>query len=112
MATLEVKAYKFNASSTTNLSDLSENRIYQLNAKIQRGERLTKDEKLYITKRCMDNSYSKLGVPILGWFFSFDSVIKTYLVKQYGCWNEYHAVNKTCLRALVIGRIDKIVEVK
>ena len=41
-----------------------------------------------------------------------DDVKATDLVKQYGTWTEYNAVDKTSLREMLYGRIDKIIKDK
>ncbi len=47
----------------------------------------------------------------MGYRFSFEDVLKTFLVKQYGDWYEYNAPDKTSLRAMLYEKIDRIVEV-
>ena len=46
----------------------------------------------------------------MGYRFSFEDVLKTFLVKQYGDWHEYNAPDKTSLRAILYRKIDRIVE--
>ena len=45
------------------------------------------------------------------WRISFNDVLKTYLVKQYDRWTEYNAIDKTSLRNMICGKIDRIVEI-
>jgi hypothetical protein len=49
-----------------------------------------------------------------GWRFDFSDVLKTFVVKQYNQnqWTEYKATDKSALRGMLYGRIDKIIEVK
>lgn len=46
----------------------------------------------------------------LGWKYDFRDDLKKFVYKQYGAWSEAYALNKTNLRHLVSGRIDKIIE--
>jgi hypothetical protein len=39
-------------------------------------------------------------------------LLKKYIYKQYGQWSEAYAPNKTLLRQVTYGRIDKIIELK
>jgi len=59
------------------------------------------------TMELMQSGIYKLG----GWAFDFRPYLKTYVAKQYGTWYEWNAPNKTALRAVVYGRIDRIVEI-
>lgn len=47
---------------------------------------------------------------LMGWAYDFRPYLKKYLVKQYGQWHEYYAPNKTKLKNILFGRIDKIQE--
>ena len=47
-----------------------------------------------------------------GYRYDFRPLLKTYLYKQHGMWSEVYAPNKTSLRAVIHGRIDKIVDLK
>lgn len=47
----------------------------------------------------------------MGYRFSFEDVLKTYVVKQYGSWSEYNAPDKTSLKNIAYGRIDQIAEI-
>lgn len=46
----------------------------------------------------------------MGYKYDFKPYLKKYLYKQYGNWQEAFAPNKTLLRQVIYGRIDKIVE--
>ena len=48
----------------------------------------------------------------MGYRFDFTPYLKQYLYKQYGSWHEAYAPNKTKLRLVIGGRIDKIIELK
>ena len=75
------------------------------------GKKIDRDEKNWITEKVNNNTYFKSAVPLGGWCFDFSDVLKTYVVKQYGSYQEYRAIDKTSLRTMLYGRIDKIMEV-
>jgi hypothetical protein len=47
---------------------------------------------------------------LMGYVYDFKPYLKKYLYKQYGDWQEAYAPNKTTLRKVVYGKIDKIIE--
>lgn len=47
----------------------------------------------------------------MGYRYGFEDILITFLVKQYGDWQEYNAPDKTSLRAMLYGKIDRIVEI-
>lgn len=49
---------------------------------------------------------------LMGYKYDFSPYLKKYVYKQYGQWKEAYAPNKTKLRAVIYGRIDKIIELK
>lgn len=49
---------------------------------------------------------------LLGYRYDFRTCLKKYLYKQYGTWYEAYAPNKTKLRSVIFGKIDKIIELK
>jgi len=46
----------------------------------------------------------------LGYIYDFKPYLKKYLYKQYGSWYEAYAPNKTKLRSVIFGKIDRIIE--
>lgn len=48
---------------------------------------------------------------LMGYKYDFRPHLKKYLYKQYGAWSEAYAPNKTSLRRVIYGKIDKIVEI-
>lgn len=48
---------------------------------------------------------------LMGYKYDFKKYLKKYLFKQYGNWREVYAPNKTLLRQVIGGRIDKIIEI-
>lgn len=104
-------AYKFARWEVPALEELKSSKVYQLKQKCMNGEKLSRDEKNWITKNVSNNTFSKSGIPLMGWFFSFRDYLKRFIIKQYGCWSEYYAFDRTALRHVVYGRIDEIVDV-
>ncbi|WP_286846614.1 hypothetical protein [Proteiniphilum sp. UBA5463] len=49
---------------------------------------------------------------LMGYKYDFKPYLKKYLYKQYGSWREAYAPNKTKLRGVVFGKIDRIIELK
>lgn len=46
----------------------------------------------------------------MGWSYDLRPFLRSYVYKQYGAWHEVYALNKTNLRKLVSGRIEKVLE--
>ena len=47
---------------------------------------------------------------LMGYRYDFTPYLKKYLYKQYGQWTEAYAPNKTLLRRVIYGKIDRIIE--
>jgi len=105
----KVTIYPFNERG--NVENVKGSKAYQLAAKVNNGEKLTRDEKNWISDNVNKNSYSKSGIPVLGVMFNFSAMLKTFVVKQYGSIQEYKAIDKTSIRAFTFGRIDYIKEI-
>ena len=104
-------AIKFVEWDVPELESLKNSKVYELKEKVIANEPLSREEKDWITDKANNNSYFKKGIPLSGYYFNFSDVLKTYIVKQYGSYQEYTAIDKTSLRAMLIGKIDKIIEV-
>ena len=104
-------ATKFVTWDVQPLENLQETTAYKLRVKVINGEKLSRDEKNWITEKVNSNTYFRNAVPLSGWRFDFSDVLKTFVVRQYDRWSEYQAIDKTALRNMLYGRIDKIVEV-
>ena len=79
--------------------------------KLNRGERMSREEKDWLCEAVNSNTYFCTAVPLQGWRFDFFDVLKKYLVNQYGQWAEYYAPDRTSLRAYLYGCINQIVEI-
>ena len=104
-------ATKFVTWESQPLENLQETTEYKLRVKVINGEKLNRYEKDWITENVNRNTYFRNAVPLAGWRFDFSAILKTFVVKQYDRWTEYQATDKTALRNMLYGRVDKIVEV-
>lgn len=104
-------AIKFVKWEIPPLETLTGSKVYALRQRPNTGDKLTRDEKNWITENVSHNAYFKSAVPLSGWRFDFSDVLKTYVVKQYGSYQEYRAIDKTSLRTILYGRIDRIIEI-
>lgn len=100
---------KFNSSSDATLESLSNSRPYLLREKINKGEKLSSDDKWYIAKSCMDSVYFNTSIALMGWKFDFSDVLSRFLIDCNGSWSRVYAFNKTQVRKLVYGKIDEII---
>ena len=92
------------------LSTLNGCKAYQLRERLNNGEKLDRSEKNWLTEAINHNTYSRRGVPVMGWLFDFTDAVHLYWVRQYGRITEYYATDKTALCSILIGKVDKIVE--
>jgi hypothetical protein len=104
-------AKKFVRWEIPELTELAGSKVYRLREKLNSGEKLCREEKNWITERVNHNAHFKCSIPLLGYRFNFDDVLKTYIVKQYENYQEYRAIDKTSLRAMLYGRINWIIEI-
>ena len=117
----QVLAIKFVQWDVPLLENLRNSKVYLLRAKLNRGERMSREDELlrawlekknWLCEAVNSNTYFRTAVPLQGWRFNFFDVLKKYLVNQYGQWTEYYAPARTSLRAYLYGRINQIVELK
>ncbi|MCG2649289.1 hypothetical protein JJE65_07790 [Alloprevotella tannerae] len=107
----QVLAIKFVQWDVPPLESLCNSKIYLLRVKLNRGERMSREEKNWLCKAVNSNTYFRTAVPLQGYRFDFFDVLKKYLVNQYGQWTEYYAPDRTSLRAYLYGCINQIVEI-
>ena len=107
----QVVATKFVQWDVPSLENLRESKVYLLRVKLNRGERMSREEKNWLCEAVNSNTYFRTAVPLQGWRFDFFDVLKKYLVNQYGQWAEYYAPDRTSLRAYLYGGINQIVEI-
>ena len=108
---MKAKATKFVKWDIQPLENLQGSKVYNLRLKLNNNGKLSREEKDWITEQVNHNTYFRSAIPLLGWRFDFSDVLKTFLVRQYGRWTEYRAMDKTALRKTLFGRIEKIVEI-
>ena len=107
----QVVATKFVQWDVPSLENLRESKVYLLRVKLNRGERMSREEKNWLCEAVNSNTYFRTAVPLQGWRFDFFDVLKKYLVNQYRHWAEYYAPDRTSLRAYLYGCINQIVEI-
>ena len=107
----QVVATKFVQWDIPSLENLRESKVYLLRVKLNRGERMSREEKNWLCEAVNSNTYFRTAVPLQGWRFDFFDVLKKYLVNQYGHWAEYYAPDRTSLRVYLYGCINQIVEI-
>jgi hypothetical protein len=108
---MKTTAFKFVRWDVPPLEALSGATVYRLRGKLNAGERLSREEKNWITNKVNNNSYFRNAIPLMGYRFDFPDVLRTCLVLQYGRWTEYLAVDITSLRAMLVGKPDKIIDI-
>ena len=104
-------ATKFALWEVPALDTLKDAKAYILRQKVNNKEKLSREEKNWISYQVNHNTYFTSGIPVRGWRFDFSDILKTFLVNQYGCWYEYKSIDKTALRNFLHGRINKIVQI-
>ena len=111
MEIVTIIATKFVRHDVPELATLQNAKVYLLREKLTKGEKLNRAEKNWLAEAVNRNAYFKRAVPLMGYRFGFEDVLKSYIVKQYGSWLEYNAPDKTSLRSIIYGRIDQIAEI-
>ena len=104
-------ATKFVRYDVPELETLQFAKVYLLREKLNKGEKMNRAEKNWLADAVNRNAYFKKAVPLHGYRFGFEDVLKNYVVKQYGNWSEYNAPDKTSLRSIVYGRIEQIAQI-
>lgn len=104
-------ATKFVRYDVPELETLQNAKVYLLREKLNKSDKLSRAEKNWLAEAVNRNAYFKKAVPLMGYRFGFEDVLKTYVVKQYGNWSEYNAPDKTSLKSIVYGRIDQMAEI-
>ena len=104
-------ATKFVQWDVEPLDRLSGSKVYLLRLKLNRGGRMSREEKNWLAEAVNTNTYFRTAVPLMGYRFDFMDVLKKYLVNQYGHWSEYYAPDRTSLISFLCGQINQIVEI-
>lgn len=80
------------------LETLENHPAYKLRVKLNKRQKLTRDEKNTLTKFLLDSNVSQTVV-VDGWSFSFLDVSKWYVIDFYGVKKIVSAVDKTSIKA-------------
>ncbi len=104
-------ATKFVKWDVPELATLKDSKVYRLRERLNDGDKLTREEKNWITRNVRECTYFRRGITLGGYYFDFSDILKRYFVKQYEHVAEYYAIDKTALRSTLYGRIEVIVEV-
>ncbi|WP_081935376.1 hypothetical protein, partial [Prevotella sp. S7-1-8] len=80
----QVLATKFVQWEVEPLESLCNSKVYLLRVKLNRGERMSREEKNWLAEAVNTNTYFRTAVPLMGYRFDFMDVLKKYLVNQYG----------------------------
>lgn len=111
MKTLQI-ATKFVQWDVPALDTLKESKVYQLRQRLNEGKRLSREEKNWLTEKLMHNSYFKKSIPLMGYRFSFEDIVRRYFVRQGESEYTVYAIDKTSIRYAVYGEVDEIIELK
>ena len=111
MSTLPI-AVKFVSWDVPALETLKDSKVYLLREKLNNSKKLDREEKDWLAYNLISNAYFRNAIPLSGYRFDFSDVVKKYVVNHRSGWCEYYAPDKTSLRSVLNGRIDKIIEVK
>lgn len=103
-------AYKYVTWETAPLEVFKNSFVYKVKEKLINKKKLTRTEKDNLISSTQFN-FRNGTYKQAGWLFDFNNYLKTYLVKQYGYWEEYKAFDKTSLKTILYGTIQKIVEI-
>lgn len=92
--------YKFVSWDVPTLDSLKDSFHYSVTEKLNRGDKLTRDEKDSIYRLLSGNSYSNTGMPLQGWMFSLRDYLKPFAVEyKDGSMAKRHALDKTSIRS-------------
>lgn len=105
-------AMKFVQWDVPELEKLKDSKVYKLRERLDNGDKLSREEKNWLTRNVKECCYFKRGIALMGYRFDFSDVLKRYFVKQHGHIAEYYAIDKTALRSVLYGRIEDIIEVQ
>ena len=97
---------KFVQWDVPELEKLKDSKVYKLRERLDNGDKLSREEKNWLTRNVKECCHFKRGIALMGYRFDFSDVLKRYFVKQHGHIAEYYAIDKTALRSVLYGRIE------
>lgn len=106
--------YKFVNWEVPELKELKNSKAYEVHEKLNKGIKLSREEKNWVFEKLQTNSYSNIGIPLRGWMFDLSDFLKEYWVelKYYGIVKVY-SLDKTSIRNYYSSHnVLKIMEVK
>lgn len=101
-------AMKFVQWDVPELEKLKDSKVYKLRERLDNGDKLSREEKNWLTRNVKECCHFKRGIALMGYRFDFSDVLKRYFVKQHGHIAEYYTIDKTALRSVLYGRIEDI----
>ena len=69
-------ATKFVAWEVPTLENLQDSKVYGLRTKLNNGEKLSREEKDWLTRNVNSNSYFNSAVTLQGWKFDFSDILR------------------------------------
>jgi len=87
-------AFKFVKWDVPELATLKDSKVYRLREQLDNGEKLSREDKNWITRNVKEGIHFKRGIALMGYCFDFSDVLKRYFVKQHGHIAEYYAIDK------------------
>lgn len=77
-------AMKFVQWDVPELDGLKDSKVYRLRERLNNGDKLTREEKNWLTRNVWECCRFRRGIALGGYLFDFSDVLKRYFVKQYG----------------------------
>jgi len=108
--------FKFVNWDVPELKELKGSKAYKVYEKLNKGIKLSREEKDWVFEKLQTNSYSKTGIPLMGWMFDLSEFLKEYWVEleyyDYGIVKVY-SLDKTSIRNYYGSyNVLKIVDIK
>lgn len=75
-------AMKFVQWDVPELEKLKDSRVYQLREQLDNGDKLSREDKNWITRNVKECIHFKRGIALMGYFFDFSDVLKRYFVNS------------------------------
>ena len=76
-------AMKFVQWDVPELEKLKDSKVYKLRERLDNGDKLSREEKNWLTRNVKECCHFKRGIALMGYRFDFSDVLKRYFVKQH-----------------------------
>ena len=73
-------AMKFVQWDVPELEKLKDSRVYQLREQLDNGDKLSREDKNWLTRNVKECCHFKRGIALMGYRFDFSDVLKRYFV--------------------------------